>query len=1435
MRGQCARVDEDVFGPVVQGCLDNFDFTLLFEETILFVLPASCLLLLALAWRIPELIRVNGVVRASLLGLLKSIIYPLIFTSQVIFLAFVCTNNTANTRATIPVTAIGLFAIVVMGALSFLEHRRSPRPSSLLTLYLLAAAPLNAARCRTLWYMPSSNGVVITFIITTSLMGIALGLELAPKDALMRDEIEKPSPEERRGIVERSLLTWLVPVFAYGYRHSFTSTTLPAVDPKWTTRRLKETAINSTDLSIWTKEFCADLDQSLFSSLLKLHWKDLLSPMIPRACFLGLTLAQPFLVRTATAWVSNPTGSQHSQMRASLISAYVLVYLGLAVTYALYRQKAVGAATSIRASLTDYIFQRLSHLDSAMELAGSATTLVSADIERIQFGIRGIHEIWANFISAVISLFLIESAIGVAMVPALGVSIASMAAVFLVALRGSKAQKRWFEATEIRVAQVVKILADFKSIKMMGYTAGLLDSLGAARLFEVRRSQRFRAFVIVVATLAQAATALVPAFGFATYILLRRFGDDEILDASRAFGTSTLFTILSSSIGLLVDGVFGAVTAVGCISRIQEVCTKHYRLDPRQTNGPAKGSRSSVAMNHASAKYDKDGDDIIQKISFEIKPGSIIRIKGPVASGKSTLLKMILGEVRYCTGEVAVEDNIIGYCDQNPWLDHVSIRDNITGPTPFDPERYANTIRICALEPDLKNIPDGDAYLCFGNGTSLSGGQKARICLARAIYACPRILVLDDCLSGLDANTEHLILENLVGAHGFLREHSITTFLVSASRKPLPSSIATLSLGPQGPLLTKSESDQPHVAVPLPEDSDSMRITSSMALSEDEAVKEARLLTEAQGERKETYQRGGELALYAMFVRVAGRKGLLVFVFLLSIFVVGITYPNIYMQSWVMKNPVQQHSSIGTITGVYLGLSFFALCAFSAACVQFTLGVAPRISITFHASLAKTLLWQVAATSPHLMLSLTHSFIRFAQDLAIIDQEVPLAFIGTVLTVLLLLAQCVTLIIGSHFSGIAIPGLLILVYWIQSMYLPTSYQLRLLEIEAKAPIVSLFVRSIEGLATIRTFGWMKHTQMQSRKHIVASQSPFYLLATAQIMLGLVLDLVTAALAIIIISISVETREPGIGLALFSVVGLGTSTKLLIAQWTELETSLGAMRRINDFAQNTPREISSYRSLRPPRDWPSKGEIEFRDVSLAYSENLPPVISNLTLKIEPGWKVGICGRTGSGKSTLIASILGLVHIQHGAIIIDDTDVSLLEPDSLRSSVTVVPQNGVLLRADVRTNLTLGAAEAPSDEEMIEVLKEYGLYERFHERDGLDTLVVDDLLSYGEQQIFYIVRALLHKSHLVLLDEPTSRADSSTQQIIDSAVLSGFEGSTVVYVAHRLEILSQFDRVMVMDQGQIVEFGDPRTLLQMPNSLFASTFSKAHSQISNLNSS
>jgi ATP-binding cassette subfamily C (CFTR/MRP) protein 1 len=163
-------------------------------------------------------------------------------------------NNVANTRATIPVTVIGLVAIVVMGALSYLEHRRSPRPSSLLTLYLLAAAPMNVARCRTLWHMPTTNGVVLSFTATVCLMGIALGLELAPKDAFVMEEMGKTSPEERRGIVERAMLTWIVPVFAYGYRNTFTSRTLPVVDKTLTTCRLSERDVHSTNLRIHATE-----------------------------------------------------------------------------------------------------------------------------------------------------------------------------------------------------------------------------------------------------------------------------------------------------------------------------------------------------------------------------------------------------------------------------------------------------------------------------------------------------------------------------------------------------------------------------------------------------------------------------------------------------------------------------------------------------------------------------------------------------------------------------------------------------------------------------------------------------------------------------------------------------------------------------------------------------------------------------------------------------------------------------------------------------------------------------------------------------------------------------------------------------------------------------------------------------------------------------
>ncbi|KAF2158355.1 hypothetical protein M409DRAFT_38304 [Zasmidium cellare ATCC 36951] len=1410
MRGECSRAEEDVFGPVVQGCLDNFDFTLLFEETVLFVLPASCLLLLAVVWRIPVLIRAGVVVRASWLAWCKMAVYPFLFISQILFLAFTVSDDSANTRATIAVNVVMLIAVLVMGLLSHLENRRSLRPSSLLTLYLLATTPMNAARCRTLWNMPSSNAVIATFIVFTALIAVALGLELAPKDTLVLGEIEQPSSEEMRGIVERSLLTWIVPTFVYGYRNLFDTETLQSIDPKLARKRMKETVITGMEVPT------SSTDASLFRGLWELHWYDLLRPVIPRLCYTALTLAQPYLVQTSTEWVENQNSFDHSQKGGALIGAYALVYIGLAVTYALYRQEAVRAATTMRASLTDFIFRRLPQFDSGGGLAGSATTMVSADIERIQFGVREIHEIWAYLVSAVIALYQIEHSIGVAMLPALGIAIG-----MILKPPRSERLKVWFQATQDRVSQVVQILADFKSVKMMGYTARLIENLCAARLHEVKRSQRFRGFLIVVATLAQSVTALVPAFGFGTYVLLHRSGDGPVLSAGAAFGTLTFFSILSSSIGGMLQAVFEVVTAVGCISRIESLCKKHYRSDPRRvTNSP----HSSVALNHASAKYNETGDDIIHDVSFNVKPGTIMRLVGPTASGKSTLLKMLLGEVRFCTGEVVVGHRVIGYCDQDPWLDNVSIRENIIGPAIFVPGRYLEVIRICALETDLGNIPQGDASICFGHGANLSGGQKARIALARALYACSPIMVLDDCLGGLDANTEHFILENLVGVHGFLREHSITTFLVSSSRKPLPPGIARLSLGADG-FSIEETADSPPSESPSLEDSIEM---DNKRLSDDDASTRPPLALEASGEPGEKYKRGREGALYSMFIKVGGPWSLLVFTFLTIIFVVGVTYPQIYLDSWVSKSAAQQHKTIGAFLGVFFGLSASSMLAFAIACTQFTLAIAPRISIVFHAKLAKALL-----CAPLSFFSKTDGGSvtnRFAQDLAIIDQEVPLALIGTVLTILQLLGQCVTLIIGSHYAGFAIPGMLIMVYWVQSMYLPTSYQLRLLDLEAKAPIVSLFVRSIEGLATIRAFGWMEPIQRQSRVYIAASQTPFYLLATAQNMLSLVLDFLTALLAIVVISIAVGTKGGGIGLSLFSVVQLGTSTKLLIAQWTELETSLGAMKRIDDFSKSTPQESSPSRSSAPPADWPSKGEIEFRDVSLGYSSDGPVVISNLSLKIEPGWKIGVCGRTGSGKSTFISSILGLVQVQQGSILVDDIDISRLEPDLLRASITVAPQSAVMFRANVRSNLSQNARKTPSDAEMIELLQKCGIYDKFSERDGLDTLITEDLLSYGEQQVFSIVRAVLHKSRLVLLDEPTSRVDSSVQETIDGAVMNGFEGSTLIYIAHRLEILSKFDRVIVMDQGRIVEFGEPQTLLQSPDSLFASTYSRATSQVS-----
>ncbi|KAF3103528.1 hypothetical protein TWF102_003714 [Orbilia oligospora] len=1462
------------FGPTVLHCRQGLDFTLQFEESMFDLVPAGLVILLAplRIWQLRR--RPKRVFEKSFAG--SKLMNIAILAILKLILAIVWTFRApVLTKTSIAAAVVSFCEVLAIGIVSSHEHVRNIRPSSLLSLALTISIVFDTIRARTFIKINFDN--LLTALFTASIASKASVLLLEAKDKrvfLRSPDTEKP-PEETSGLFSRSVFWWLTPLLRTGYSKILGFSDLWHLDDRIDAPDVKDHFYQTWLQSYSHSKRKYKLARSSFRALMWLF----LSPVIPNILFVGLNFSQPFLISRMITFVRSDDPTEVGYL---LLLAFAVVYVLIGVFGAIYWHEVDRWLTVLRGCLVSAIYRKTLTLDLRQTSTGASVALMSTDVEKAMLGFKWLHEAVSSFAIIPIALVLLYFQVGLAFLAPLFILglctyLASYMSTIVV-----KRQKIWLQETQKRVHFTSSVIASMRGVKMMGLVPLITKKIERLRHVENMAGLKWRLNIIVGVALSNLGSEGSKWFTFILYAIIfyvkQSKGDNsqEGLNVNVLFTSLAILNITLQKLQIVIQIIPGLMNSFGCLMRIEEFLMAETKSDNRlqreirsrvSSNGNGFGDESEglksddqdipmqrirrlsrdgakplIEVTQLTAGWSQD-EKILNDVSLDIISGEMTIIVGPVGCGKSTLLQSLLGETTVHEGFVNIHGpfDSIAYCAQTPWLVNKSIRDNIVGMSLFDVDWYKEVVRCCALLEDLKLYDKGDKTLVGSKGVTLSGGQKQRIALARAVYSRKPILILDDIFSGLDAVTEERIFARLLGPDGLLRKNRNTIILATHAVHRLPSTNQIIVMTKEGSIqsrgtweslssdstfmeilrdATKSETSSTRSGTHHAGINDDQEIPHEVTPHDDENAR-------TQASIDDISRKTGDIMVYKHYFKSIGLKHTIIFGVLLIIESGVWNVLTVWLNKWSSDPDTKK-------TPFYMGI--YTLLVFSfLALLTIWVGHCGRWPMTISAeNLHK---WQLATMMKGKMSYFSATDVgvttnRFSQDLVLIDTELPMAMINCTESALLVIGLIAITLVATPWIAMTLPFLAASFYYLQRFYLRTSRQMRLLDIEAKSPLYTHFQETLSGIATIRAFSWEKDFNDESEKLLSVSQKPYYYLATVQRWLALVLDLIVAMLAFAIALIAVQLRHslnPGyIGLALLNTMSIGEMLKVCIIFYTNLETSLGAIARMRNFSKVVPHEDDPGYDLSTP-EWPGRGNVVFDNLSASHKLDSEIVLKGINLTISAGTKVGLCGRSGSGKSSLVATLFRLLEVQGGSITIDGIDVTDVPINTLRGRLNVLSQEPFFLAGTVRENLGYAIVSDEDndnlqDEDMLEVLDRVGLKEKVLGWEGGLNAEFDPegSLSHGERQLFCLARAMLKKSNIVVLDEFTSSVDIETDNKMQKILRDQFAGKTVLTVAHRLNTIVDYDRVVVLDKGIILESGRPGDLLRQPGSAFKALY-------------
>ncbi|KAJ2946419.1 hypothetical protein O0L34_g12458 [Tuta absoluta] len=1294
---------------------------------------------------------------------------------------------------------------------------------------------------------------------------------------------QKPKKRSNPNIFSYLFICWMCPVFFKGNRRNVEEEDLIIPPSKIYDSQVSGDLLEKNWLMEYEKATRKGRPPSLTKTLFKTYWLS----FIPGGLFVIVSSVVGIIKPLVFAGLLNywTVDSKMTKMEAGY---YALGLVGInsvtAMTQHHYNMFTRRFALRVKVACSALIYRKLLRVNQASigdVAAGKLVNLLSGDISRFDYAFIFLNDLWVTPIKVGFVLYLMWDMAGYApFVGLVSVTIMMLPLQAILTKLSAVYRRKMATRTDQRIKLMAEIINGIQVIKMYAWEKPFQSVVAAARAHEVsvlRKASYVRSTFIGLSIFTEDIITLI------TCVFLLISG--QMVTATLIFPLQQYFSIIQIDLIIIFPmAIMCVAEMLVSIERIQAFLVMDEREDlaitsktnlannlkfnDKQMKKQNKtlvsrlptpkedvSSTYAIEINGVSASWTNSEDSLektLKNVTMRVRSGTPCAIIGPVGSGKSSLLQVLLKELPVCGGNFEVRGKV-SYACQEPWLFPATVRENILFGQPYDAKRYKEVARACCLLPDFKQFPYSDLSLVGERGVTLSGGQKARINLARAVYREADVYLLDDPLSAVDANVGRLLFEGCI--NGYLRGRTVVLVTHQVHFVQACDTIVLLNQGAVDYVgsyaeLIQSGKDFTLMLTSVEEKKDEIENEEKKSLQRGISLQRNTSLQRGVSVKSDDIQEDQEEQLQANEERATGTLNwdvlyrylnsvnswcivisvliallLTQFMSLLTSYWLSIWTNNV--EDYIQENneepdPSDWNLQVGIFTTaqyliIYASL-ILGIIVFMFSRIYIYVAATVRASQNLHSLVFNNLIRSVMrffhTSSSGRILN------RFAKDLGAVDEQLPRAFMEMIQYYFTMINILIINALALPYTLIPTAVLIIIFYFLVKWYLNAAQSVKRLEGTTKSPVFGKISSTIAGLSTIRSFNAQDSLLRDFDNAQDLHSSAFYTYVGGSSAFGLYLDWMCLTYLGIILATFILLdfgnfiSVGGVGLAVSQTMVLTTLLQLAAKATSEFLAQSTSVERVLEYSNLPAEQNVDQGPTKPPKDWPSKGHIKFDGVYMKYGESDAPVLKNLSFDIQSSWKVGVVGRTGAGKSSLISALFRLYDIE-GSVEIDGIDTVGISKQELRSKISIIPQEPVLFSASLRYNLD--PFSLYSDDDIWRALEQVELKDAI---PALDFKVAEggSNFSVGQRQLVCLARAILRSNKILIMDEATANVDPQTDALIQKTIRKAFASCTVLTIAHRLNTIMDSDRVLVMDKGKAVELDTPYALLSNPNSVF-----------------